>query len=74
MKWYTDNQGVVHIVSSGARRSHLHDGAMAIFELFFQYSIKLETDWVPRSLNLQANFLSRIVDYDDWRWIHAFFK
>ena len=21
-----------------------------------------------------ADFLSRIVDYDDWGWIHAFFK
>ena len=30
VKWFTDNQGVVHIVSSGARRSQLQDGAMAI--------------------------------------------
>ena len=39
---------------------------MAIFELCFQHSIKLEMDWIPRSLNTQADFLSRIVDYDDW--------
>ena len=23
-------------------------------------------DWVPHSLNTQTDFLSRIVDYDDW--------
>ena len=39
---------------------------MAIFELCFQHSIKLEMDWILRSLNSQAEFLSRIVDYDDW--------
>ena len=66
VKWFTDNQGVVHIVSSESRKPHLQDGAMAIFELCFQHSIKLEMDWIPRSLNTQADFLSRIVDYDDW--------
>ena len=66
MKWFSDNQGVVHIVSSGSRKLHLQDGAMAIFELCFQHSIKLEMDWIPRSLNMRADFLSRIVDYDDW--------
>ena len=73
VKWFTDNQGVVHIVSCGSKKPHLQDGAMAIFELCFQHSIKLEMDWIPRSLNTQADFLSRIVDYDDWGWIHAFF-
>ena len=62
-KWFSDNQGVV---SSQSRKPHLQDGAIAIFELCFQHGIKLEMDWVPHSLNTQADFLSRIVDYDDW--------
>ena len=35
VKWFTDNQGVVHIVSCGSKKPHLQDGAMAIFELLF---------------------------------------
>ena len=29
--------------------------------------ITLEVEWIPRSANDKADFLSRIVDYDDWR-------
>jgi len=29
--------------------------------------ITLEVEWIPRSANDRADFLSRIVDYDDWR-------
>ena len=39
VKWFSDNQGVVHIVSRGSRKLHLQDGAMAIFELCFQHGI-----------------------------------
>ena len=66
VKWFTDNQGVVSIITSGSRRQHLQDGAMAIFEVCLQYSIKLETEWIPRSSNKRADHISRIVDYDDW--------
>ena len=66
VKWFTDNQGVVHIVRAGSRKQHLQDGAMAIFELCFTHSIKLEMEWIPRSQNECADSISRIVDYDDW--------
>ena len=71
VKWSTDNQGVVHIVSSGSRRSHLQDGAMAI--LSFVSSTALSQKWIGSLLNLnsQADFLSRIVDFG---WIRVFFK
>ena len=39
---------------------------MAIFEVCFKHGIKLEVDWVPRSLNERADFISRIIDHDDW--------
>ena len=66
VKWFTDNQGVKQIISVGSKRSHLQDGAMAIFEVCFKHSITLEVDWVPRSLNERADFFSRIIDHDDW--------
>ena len=66
IKWFTDNRGVVHIVRAGSRKQHLQDGNMAIFELRFTHSIKLEIEWIPRSQNECADSISRIVDYDDW--------
>ena len=74
VKWFTDNQGVVYIVSSGSRKPHLQDGAMAIFELCFQHSIKLEMDWVPRSLNSQADFLVELWSMVTGEWIPMHFS
>ena len=33
----------------------------------FLKDIKLEVEWIPRSANDTADFLSRIVDYDNWQ-------
>ena len=66
VKWFTGNQGVVHIINNGSRKEHLQDGAMAIFELCLQHAIKLEVEWIPRSQNEKADFVSRIIDHDDW--------
>ena len=38
-----------------------------------QYQIRLEPEWVPRELNEKADFLSRIVDHDDWYLNHTVF-
>ncbi|CAH3157409.1 unnamed protein product [Pocillopora meandrina] len=40
--------------------------AMDIFNLCLVNSIILEAQWIPRSLNERADFLSRFVDKDDW--------
>ena len=34
--------------------------------LAVQSQIRIEPEWIPRELNEQADYLSRIVDYDDW--------
>ena len=67
VKWFTDYQNVVRIVQSGSRRQHLQDGAMSIFEVCLANNIRLDIAWIPRSLNDRADFISRIVDYDDWQ-------
>ena len=67
VKWYTDNQNVVRIVEAGSRKPHLQDGAISIFEECFQHGIKLEMAWIPRCENEKADYLSRIVDCDDWQ-------
>ena len=66
VKWFTDNQGVVYIICSGSRKQHLQDGAVTVFELSFSHSIKLEMEWIPRSMNEYADTISRLIDFDDW--------
>ena len=34
--------------------------------LCVHHGISIEPEWVPRSSNEQADYLSRIVDFDDW--------
>ena len=67
IKWYTDNQSVVRIIQHGSRKSYLQDGAMCIYERCIRHGVRLEMAWVPRCANQHADYLSRIVDYDDWQ-------
>ena len=67
VKWFSDNQNIVRIVQAGSRQPHLQDGAMSIFEICWKHGIRLEMAWIPRSLNDRADYISRIVDFDDWR-------
>lgn len=40
---------------------------MEVFEICLVYKIRLELiEWIPREMNDQADYLSRIVDFDDW--------
>ena len=40
---------------------------MSVFETCFQHGIRLQMEWIPRSLNDKADYSSRIVDCDDWQ-------
>ena len=66
VRWFTDNQNVVRILQVGNRKPDLHAVALNVFALAIQYQIRLEPEWVPRESNEKADFLSRIVDHDDW--------
>lgn len=43
-----------------SKKLHLQDGALSIYETCKKTGVK----WIPRS---SADFLSRIIDYDDWK-------
>ena len=66
VKWFTDNQNVPRILSCGSGKSHLQREALSIFQICCSHSISIEMEWIPRDLNDQADFLSRIYDADDW--------
>ena len=67
VRWFTDNQNVARILQVGSKKSGLHATAVKVFSLSVQHHIRLEPEWIPRHLNERADYLSRIVDYDDWQ-------
>ena len=74
VKWFTDNQGAARIVQVGSMHFDLHLLASDIFSFCYNYGINLEIDWVPRSLNDKADYLSKIVDFDDWEVVPEIFQ
>ncbi len=66
IRWYTDNQNVVRILEVGSKQPTLHAIALKVFALAIKHQIRLMPEWVPRELNERADYLSRIIDYDDW--------
>ena len=66
VKWFSDNQGVSAIISKGSMKKDLQHIAMQIFHYCIEKSICLEVEWIPRTENEKADYLSKIVDLDDW--------
>ena len=64
--WFTDNQNVCRVIMHGSRRPNLHAEALKIFAISIANHIRIEPEWIPRSENQLADYLSPIVDYDDW--------
>ena len=52
-------------MSGGQYPSDLHDLALSIYRLCIVHSITIEVEWIPRTENSQADYLSRIFDFDD---------
>lgn len=73
VKWFTDNQGVATIVNSGSSKAHLHKLALDIFSLSEAYTIVIEIQWIPRTENEVANYLSKTVDFDEWTVKDSYF-
>ena len=45
----------------------LHTLALRIFKICYEHNIHLDTEWVPRDHNARADFISKLVDFDDWQ-------
>ena len=66
VKWFTDNRNVARIIDIGSPKSPLQEEARRIFNICVLHGISIEPEWVPRASNEQTDYLSRIVDPDDW--------
>ena len=53
------------VIQVGSRKEKLQYEAMKMFLISFNYSIKLQPEWVPIERNKFADYLSFIVDYGD---------
>ena len=66
IRWFTDNQNVVRILSVGSRNPVLQKETLAIFDASVAHQVRVEPEWIPREANQQADFIIRIIDHDDW--------
>jgi hypothetical protein len=55
-------------------KEHLQDIAMSIFSICLINGISIEIQWIPREGNTQADYLSKIIDYEDWGASEMFFN
>ena len=59
-------KNVARIIDIGSPKLPLQEEARRIFHICVSHGISIEPEWVPRASNEQADYLSRIVDPDDW--------
>jgi hypothetical protein len=58
IKWYTDNQNCVKILRSGSMKERLQKLTFSIFSLCLQRCIYIDIQWIPRSENSKADYIS----------------
>lgn len=73
VKWYTDNKNCVQIVKAGSTKEQLQKLALSIFSTCTQFSISLDIVWVPRTENTRADYVSKMIDHEDWKVSDNFF-
>lgn len=63
--WFTDNQVVPLIVDCGSMKKHLHQLTVDVFHNAKENNMEIEAELIPRSLNEKADYLIKVVVYDD---------
>ena len=66
VKLFSDNQGAGTIVDKGSPGAIINQLAIDIFVLVL-HNITLCPQWIPRSENERADFISKFLDKDDWK-------
>ena len=74
VKWFTDNQAAAKIIQVWSMAFNLHQMAFAFFSIYLKARIELDIQWIPCSLNEKADYLSKIIDYDDWKITPQLFR
>ncbi len=64
--WLTDNSSIVSIINKGSPKLRLHQLANEIFSTCREADVSMQIQWIPRTYNEIADYLSRVADWDDW--------
>ena len=62
------------IINSCSMNLHLHKLTVDIFYSAKDNHVGMAKEWVPRTSNDKADYLSKIVDLDDWRVKDNYFQ
>ena len=54
------------VVRNGSTKPHLHSLALRIFHKCVKLGLSLEVEWIPRDMNVVADWVSKNPDWDDW--------
>jgi len=74
IKWFTDNQNCSRIIKAGSMKQHLQRLALSIFSVCMRENISIEVQWIPRELNTKADYISKMIDHEDWGVSTEFFE
>ena len=74
VKWFTDSQAAARIVEVGSMKLDLHRMARKFFDSCVQLGIYLDIQWISRTLDQQADYISRLIDVDDWQTTNDLFS
>ena len=66
VKLYTDSRNASIIATKGSTSLRLQRQALDIFQFCAVNNVTIDFLWVPRTLNVYADSMSRVIDYDDW--------
>ena len=69
--FYTDSQNAASIILKGSRIPELQVLALTIFNSYRKKLIDIYTVWIPRGQNVQADYLSRIIDIEFYSYLDS---
>lgn len=64
----------MNILQSGSMKADLQEIAFNIFLFCREHNILVDIQWIPRDKNQKADYLSKLVDYEDWGVSQDFFS
>lgn len=74
VKWFKDNTNFVSILNKGSMKEDLQNIALDVYKFCLINGILLDIEWIPRSQNEKADFISNLNDADDWGVSYQIFE
>ena len=62
------------VVQAGSMKEPLQSLAYSIFSICTKHSISIDIQWIPRKENTKADYISKMVDHEDWGVTDNFFE